>query len=118
MKKEDLFNGTIIAAQPGFYVLTYCYDPSYLEKPFEYWKHPVIAWAICTEYNALSVPMPITIEEAISVDDYCADTVLYPDGRVARCFEGETYESINEWIVATKAAEDKRIAALPASKKA
>lgn len=99
MKKETSLVGTVVAAQPGFYLLGYCYDPSYKEKPFEYWTYPVVAWAVDTEYCRAMGATPITLDDFADKED--TFTVLYPDGRVFISGDSESvYESVDKWIEA------------------
>lgn len=99
MKKETSLVGTVVAAQPGFYLLSYCYDPSYKEKPFEYWAYPVVAWAVDTEYCRAMKATPIALDDLSDKED--TFTVLYPDGRVGISGgPGSVYESVDKWIEA------------------
>lgn len=99
MKKETSLVGTVVAAQPGFYLLRYCYDPSCKEKPFEYWAFPVVAWAVDTEYCRAMGATPIALDDLADKEE--TFTVLYPDGTVFISGNyGAVYESVDKWIEA------------------
>jgi hypothetical protein len=92
----EWLNGTVVPAQPGFFVLYPLVDES---GPPSSYRYPVIAWFVdvtSAHYTAL----PITTDGRPHGDDWA---ILQPDGQVV--VPGDlSYDSLDTWI-ADKASE-------------
>jgi hypothetical protein len=87
---DALGKAAVIAAQPGFTLLT-LYDDGSIERM------PIIGWRIA---EGDRMPSPITLpNEVVNEECFVAEGVLMPDGRVRDLSRGkQPFASEAEWV--------------------
>ncbi len=96
LKAIERANSTIIPAHPGFFAVTYWHQPEEPDGPFIE-KQDILGWRVSPEGSV----RPIVIDED-SIEMGQTWCIVNPAGTAVEPSIG-TYETLDEWISATKA---------------
>jgi hypothetical protein len=93
--KSREVSGTFVGANPGFYLLKFCFDPSVKPSAQEITKRsifwPIIAWKLSP------TPEPITIESDVADADNVQVLIMAPNGKLYEHGSSAVWDNFDHW---------------------